>query len=144
MHQPDSSSEDTGESSFYGESDSATEMDLITKSFKRVSAPLTKGSDSTQTSSGQQQTEPDMSEFSSQDTTLQEMGERAQLTGGTPSKAKKRKGDRRLTRRGVPMREEFFSKIGWTISGPADPVHNPLMVWCHICKKNFSIKSKGP
>ena len=45
------------------------------------------------------------------------------------------------------MREEFFSKIGWTrsfISGPADPLHNPLMVWCHICKKNFSIKSKGP
>ena len=45
------------------------------------------------------------------------------------------------------MKEEFFSKIGWTrsfISGYANPVHNPLMVWCHICKKNFSIKSKGP
>ena len=57
--QPDSSSEDTGESSCYEESDSATEMDLITKSFKRVSVPLTKGSGSTQTSSGQQQTETD-------------------------------------------------------------------------------------
>ena len=45
------------------------------------------------------------------------------------------------------MREEFFAKIGWTrsfISGPADPVHNPHIVWCHMCKKNFSIKSKGP
>ena len=45
------------------------------------------------------------------------------------------------------MREEFFAKIGWTrffISGPADPIHNPHMVWCHMCKKNFSIKSKGP
>ena len=45
------------------------------------------------------------------------------------------------------MREEFFAKIGWTrsfISGPADPVHNPHMVWCHVCKKNFSIKTKGP
>ena len=45
------------------------------------------------------------------------------------------------------MKEEFVSKMGWTrsfISGPADTVHNPLMVWCHICKKNFSIKSKGP
>ena len=44
------------------------------------------------------------------------------------------------------MREEFFSKIGWTrsfISGPADPLHNPHMVWCHICKRNISIKSKG-
>ena len=44
------------------------------------------------------------------------------------------------------MREEFFAKIGWTrsfISGPADPLHNPLMVWCHMCKKNFSIKTKG-
>ena len=26
---------------------------------------------------------------------------------------------------------------------PADPVHNPHMVWCHMCKKNFSIRSKG-
>ena len=44
------------------------------------------------------------------------------------------------------MREEFFSQIGWTrpfISGPADPLHNPHMVWCHMCKKNFSIKTKG-
>ena len=44
------------------------------------------------------------------------------------------------------MREEFLSKIGWTrsfISGPSDPLHNPYMVWCHMCKKNFSIKTKG-
>ena len=44
------------------------------------------------------------------------------------------------------MREEF-SKIGWTrsfISGPADPIHNPHMVWCHMCGKNFSIRTKGP
>ena len=48
--------------------------------------------------------------------------------------------------RGIPMKEEFFSKIGWTrsfISGPADPLHNPYMVWCHICKKNISVKTKG-
>ena len=45
------------------------------------------------------------------------------------------------------MREEFFSKIGWTrsfTSVPADPIHYPLMVWCHMCKKNFSIRTKGP
>ena len=44
------------------------------------------------------------------------------------------------------MREEFFAKNGCTrsfISGPADPLHNPLMVWCHMCKKHFSIKTKG-
>ena len=34
--QPDSSSEGTGESSYYEESDSATEMDLITRSFKKL------------------------------------------------------------------------------------------------------------
>ena len=37
--QPDSSSEGTGESSYYGESDSATEMDLLTRSFKKPAAP---------------------------------------------------------------------------------------------------------
>ena len=44
------------------------------------------------------------------------------------------------------MREEFLSKIGWTrlfISGPPDPVDKPHMVWCHVCKKNFSIIWKG-
>ena len=43
------------------------------------------------------------------------------------------------------MKEEIFSKIGWTnsvISGPADPLHNPHMVWCNICKKNISVKTK--
>ena len=42
------------------------------------------------------------------------------------------------------MREQFFAKIGWTRSFiSADPIHNPYMVWCHICKKNFSIRTKG-
>ena len=49
--QPGTSSEDTGKSSYYGESDSATEMDPITKSFKRASVPRTKGPDSAQTHS---------------------------------------------------------------------------------------------
>ena len=33
----------------------------------------------------------------------------------------------------------------WTlsfISVPADHVHNPHMVWCHMCKKTFSIKTE--
>ena len=84
----------------------------------------------------------------SQDDTLLEVRNQALAAPSAGSSGtKKKKGSKALSRRGVPMREEFFSKIGWTrsfISGPADPLHNPLMVWCHICKKNFSIKSKGP
>ena len=45
------------------------------------------------------------------------------------------------------MRDEFLRRLdgqGSFISGPADPIHNPHMVWCHVCKENFSIKTKGP
>ena len=85
---------------------------------------------------------------SSQDATLSEVREQT-LSGKSKraSRDKKTPRPKRQTQRGVPMREEFFAKIGWTrsfISGPADPIHNPHMVWCHMCKKNFSIKSKGP
>ena len=72
----------------------------------------------------------------------QTLGEKEQPT----DKDKLPKKSKRQPQRGVPMREEFFAKIGWTcsfISGPADPLHNPYMVWCHMCKKNFSIRSKG-
>ena len=146
--QPGSSSDDTGGASFYEETDSATEMDLITKSFKQTPSQPLVGGIQTDTPNSQQHIELDAEGPSSQDTTLYEMREQAQKdqTEGH-SKSRKKKGNKRLSRRGVPMREEFFSKIGWTrsfISGPADPLHNPLMVWCHICKKNFSIKSKGP
>ena len=51
-----------------------------------------------------------------------------------PTKAK------RVHQRGVPMREEFFLKSGWTrsfISGPANLLHNPHMVWCQMCKKEL-------
>ena len=44
------------------------------------------------------------------------------------------------------MRVESFQNISWTrsfISRPADPVQNTLMVVCQICKRNFSIKTKG-
>ena len=146
--QSGSSSDDTGGASFYEETDSATEMDLITKSFKQTPSQPLVGGIQTDTPNSQQHIGLDAEGSSSQDTTLYEMREQAQKdqTEGH-SKSRKKKGNKRLSRRGVPMREEFFSKIGWTrsfISGPADPLHNPLMVWCHICKKYFSIKSKGP
>ena len=88
----------------------AMEIDLTTKSFKRASAPNTEDPVCAITPTGQQQTEPDLSEFSSQDTTLLEMREQAQLTAETSSKSKRRKGDTRLTRQGVSTREEFFFK----------------------------------
>ena len=94
--QPDSSSEGTGESSYYEESESATEMDLITRSFKKTAVPLQTPGE-VQPSSGQQQNEPDMSEFSSQDTTLKELREQSGSTTRTTSKSKKRKSDRRGT-----------------------------------------------
>ena len=123
-------------------------MDLISKSFKQTPVIPQSREIREETGGAQQQIELGAEGYSSQDTTLHEMREQVQknLDAG-PSKSKKKKGNKRFSRRGVPMREEFFSKIGWTrsfISGPADPLHNPHMVWCHICKKNFSIKSKGP
>ena len=69
---------------------------------------------------------------------LQRLG----LLGPRPSEPRKKE----KPLRSVPMRDEFFVKIGWTrsfISGPTDSLHNPYMVWCHICKKNFSVRSKG-
>ena len=91
--------------------------------------------------------EAEIQERSSLDCTLSELRDRlpTQKSRQAVVSVKKSKS-KRMPRRGVPMREEFFSKIAWTrsfISGPADPLHNPHMVWCHMCKKNFSIKTKG-
>ena len=91
---PDSSSEGTGESSYYQESDSATEMDLITRSFKKTAVP-SQASGEVQPSSGQQRNEPDISELSSQDTTLQELREHSRTTTRATSKSKKQKSDSR-------------------------------------------------
>ena len=63
QHEPPS--DGTWESSYYGKSDSATETDLITRSFKKTTEDPIR----TSTSYGQQRTEPDSSEYSSQDTT---------------------------------------------------------------------------
>ena len=129
------------------ESDSSTEMAFTNKTFKKT-APE-------DTSSGRQWGLPQDSsvdgaeavERNSLDVTLSEIrdqspGRKFRRRGSTVKSAK----TKRVQRRGVPMREEFFSKIGWTrsfISGPADPIHNPHMVWCHMCKKNFSFRTKG-
>ena len=91
--------------------------------------------------------ETELQEKSSLDCTLSELGGQSPTQKSRQAVVSARKSkSKRMPRRGVPMREEFFSKIAWTrsfISGPADPLHNPYMVWCHMCKKNFSIKTKG-
>ena len=120
-------------------------MALISQAFKEPFRPASTSRKSTQDDPSQAGFES--AEQSSLDATLSEL--RTQTSPAPPlasssGKAPKRK--RRKQTRGVPMREEFFSKIGWTrsfISGPADPLHNPYMVWCHICKKNISVKTKG-
>ena len=91
--------------------------------------------------------ETELLEKSSLDCTLSELRGQSPTQKSRQAVVSARKSkSKRMPRRGVPMREEFFSKIAWTrsfISGPADPLHNPYMVWCHMCKKNFSIKTKG-
>ena len=136
---------ETGDSSFSGGSDSGGEMALMSASYKPVTSH-TWAETATMVVSDDlrgQDTDP-----SSQDATLSEVREQT-LSGKSRrnTRAKKSPKPKRQSQRGVPMREEFFTKIGWTrsfISGPADPIHNPHTVWCHMCKKNFSIKSKGP
>ena len=134
-----------GDSSSFGESDSAEEMALISATFK---APVKKTGVQIVSSTvqpeiampGSQETDR-----SSQDVTLSEVRERT-LRAKAKSQDKKTPKPKRLPQRGVPMREEFLAKICWTrsfISGPANPIHNPYLVWCHFCKKNFSIRSKG-
>ena len=129
------------------ESDGTTEMALIAASFGKQATVRPPVASSSKRPTVVSSDETGLSDYTSQDVTLSEIRDqtRNEKTPGDPP-AKRMKKTRRATHRGVPMREEFFRKIGWArsfISGPADPVHNPLMVWCHICKRNFSIKTKG-
>ena len=138
---------ETGNSSFSGESDSAGEMALISASYKPAARTSHTWAETATMAVRDDQRGQD-TDPSSQDATFSEVREQT-LSGKSRrnTQAKKSQKPKRQSQRGVPMREEFFAKTGWTrsfISGPADPIHNPHMVWCHMCKKNFSIKSKGP
>ena len=138
---------ETGGISMLDDTDSSGEMALIADSFRKTSnkdvrpeqhssiplEPVGRGDESTRQSS--------------LDAILSEVREQSSTQKSRSRRLIKKVTKAKTTqRRGVPMREEFFSKIGWTrsfISGPADPLHNPHMVWCHMCKKNFSMKTKG-
>ena len=122
-------------------------MDLITESFKRTTDTTQEPTSAPTGPEEQSAKGGETTECISQDATLLELQTEVKSTKSLELKRKRRtKPIRQPSRRRVPMREEFFAKIGWTrcfISGPADPLHNPQMVWCHICKINFSIKTKG-
>ena len=130
-----------------GKSDSNIEMALIAESFRK-STTIDAAPASTAVTNAPTTSEGfESSGTTSQDVTLSEIRERTQDERSTSEpRYKKPKRTKRATLRGVTMREELLSKIGWTrsfISGPADTLHNSLMVWCHIFKRNFSIKTKG-
>ena len=140
-----STSREDRELDSFNDSDNSAEMALISQAFKEPksfvpvtgTAPVIDPTNEGFESAGQ----------SSFDATLSEI--RVRTTSTEPTIAGSGKMPERKKRghtRGVPMKEEFFSKSGWTrsfVSGPADPLHNPYMVWCHICKKNISVKTKG-
>ena len=135
------------ENATFEDSDSAGELALIASTFQKSNITAQQTSQQSITPLTSPLQNPESAEYSSQDATLREVRDQTleeQSQRFPQGKMAKSKG--RRIQRGVPMREEFFSKIGWTrsfISGPADPLHNPHMVWCHICKRNISIKSKG-
>ena len=139
---------ESGDTSFHEESDSAGELALIEQNFARAGTSMLKDPSEVPGPSSRSLENPHTSDANCLDETLSQVRDHAIAEKThTGSKKKQPQKKKRVKRRGVPMREEFFSKIGWTrsfISGPADPLHNSHMVWCHICKKNFSIRSKGP
>ena len=120
-------------------------MALISATFEASNNRAAVKTTSLPAPSGLIQVDSQETDFSSQDATLSEVRDQTLGTKGK-QRSKKASKPKRVSQRGVPLREEFFAKIGWTrsfISGPADPLHNPYIVWCHICKKNFSIRTKG-
>ena len=129
------------------ESDGTTEMALINQAFGITAFGSSPPAAQPRQSRGLSEEGTESAEKSRLDATLSEVRNRSSAQKSrqgvvTAKSAKAKRGPKR----GVAMREEFFSKIRWTrsfISGSTDPLHNPHMVWCHMCKKNFSIKTKG-
>ena len=118
---------------------------MISATFEASNRRSTAKTTSVPVQTGGIQTSSQETDLSSQDVTLSEVRERT-LKIKDKQQSKKTTRPKRAPQRGVPMREEIFAKIGWTrsfVSGPADPIHNPYMVYCHYCKNNFSIHTKG-
>ena len=129
------------------DSDSSGEIASIADSFKRSSVQTTRPEQQLSAQFESVGRGDESTRHSSLDATLSELREPPSSQKSQRKKHGKKVTKPKVTQRlGVPLREEFFSKIGWNrsfISGPADPLHNPQMVWCQKCKNNFSVKTKG-
>ena len=133
--------------SYLEDSDSSMERLLIDRVYNKTASENLSTASQPGLPHNTTEGETELQVKSSLDCTLSELRGQSPTQKSRQAVVSARKSkSKRMPRRGVPMREEFFSKIAWTrsfISGPADPLHNPYMVWCHMCKKNFSIKTKG-
>ena len=107
----------------FNDSDSSGEMALISQAFKEPCIPTPIARDTPTADSTNEGFES--AGRSSLDATLSELRDRpTQTKPPVTSSGKAPKKKKRGQTRGIPMKEEFFSKIGWTrsfISGPADP-----------------------
>ena len=139
--------QDVSDLSYLEDSDSSMERLLIDRVYNKTAPENLSTASQPGLPHNTTEGETEMQEKSSLDCTLSELRGQSPTYRSRQAVVSARKSkSKRMPRLGVPMREEFFSKIAWTrsfISGPADPLHNPYMVWCHMCKKNFSIKTKG-
>ena len=139
--------QDVSDLSYLEDSDSSMERLLIDRVYNKTAPENLSTASQPGLPHNTTEGETEMQEKSSLDCTLSELRGQSPTQKSRQAVVSARKSkSKRMPRRGVPMREEFFSKIAWTrsfISGPADPLHNPYMVWCHMCKKNFSIQTKG-
>ena len=136
-----STGDETGDSTFHEESDSAGEMAHIEQNFIKPTTSIQVGRVRALEDLFSTRENSEASDTICPDETLSQVREHAIAEKTFSSCKGKQAGKRkRVKKRGVPMRKEFFSKIGWTrcfISGPADPLHNPYTFWCHVCERTF-------
>ena len=114
------------------ESDSPTEMALISQTFGKTASGNSPPVAQWRRPQDSSEEGAESAERSSLDVTLSEVRDRSpnrkSRQGVLATKPVKIK---RVPKRGVSMREEFFSKIGWTRSRGSSPQSS--MVWCHMC-----------
>ena len=123
-----SSSGETGDSSYYGKSDSVTEMDLIAKSFKRTTNVQDVPVPQTSSLNPLEGIETDTPDFSSQDATLLEVrNEMLPL----PARLRPRKGRAtRTSQSGVcPCEKSSFRKLDGKDPFPGLLTHSITPIW---------------
>ena len=131
------------------ESDGATEMALIDQAFGITASGSSPPIPQPRQSQGLSEEGTESAEKSSLDATLSEVRNRSSAQksrqGVVTTKSTKAK---RGPKRGVPMREEFFSKIKWArsfISGPTDPLSTTHTWFGATCaRKTSALRPRAP